>query len=48
MLQVSGIWYRKVIVTDRNITEPKSHVEEFPFVVRALEKGNMEVTVFYM
>ncbi|KAM7316705.1 hypothetical protein ACRRTK_024436 [Alexandromys fortis] len=45
---VSGIWYRKVIVNDRNITEQKSHVEQFPFMVRALEKGNMEVMVFYM
>lgn len=47
-LQVTGIWYRKVIVNDRNITERKSHVEEFPFVVRALEEGNMEVRVFFM
>nr|XP_048288234.1 odorant-binding protein 2b [Myodes glareolus] len=45
---VTGIWYRKVIVNDRNITERKSHVEEFPFVVRALEEGNMEVMVFFM
>ncbi|XP_005346787.2 odorant-binding protein 2b [Microtus ochrogaster] len=45
---VSGIWYRKVMVSDRNITEQKSHVEEFPFVVRALEKGNMLVTMVFM
>ncbi|KAL6034293.1 hypothetical protein STEG23_015035 [Scotinomys teguina] len=45
---VSGIWYRKAIVDDINITEWKRSREEFPFVVRDLGEGNMEITSVYM
>ncbi|XP_037060312.1 vomeronasal secretory protein 2-like [Peromyscus leucopus] len=44
----SGIWYLKATVKDLNSTEGKSPKEEFPFAVRTLENGNMEVMVVSM
>ncbi|XP_059115109.1 vomeronasal secretory protein 2-like [Peromyscus eremicus] len=38
----------KATVNDLNSTEWKSPKEEFPFVVRVLEKGNMEVMTVSM
>ncbi|XP_063140897.1 vomeronasal secretory protein 2-like isoform X2 [Rattus norvegicus] len=42
---VSGTWYKKAIVYDVNSPELIS-MEEFPFVVRMLHKGSMEVTIY--
>ncbi|XP_042133059.1 vomeronasal secretory protein 2-like [Peromyscus maniculatus bairdii] len=44
----SGTWYLKATVKDLNSTEWKNPKEEFPFVVRALENGNMEVMAVSM
>lgn len=38
----------KATVKDLNSTEWKNPKEEFPFVVRALENGNMEVMAVSM
>ncbi|KAL1763156.1 hypothetical protein HispidOSU_003571, partial [Sigmodon hispidus] len=47
---VSGTWYIKAIVSEglQNITEWKIPTVEYPFVVRSLEKGNMQITTVHM
>ncbi|XP_076793777.1 vomeronasal secretory protein 2-like isoform X2 [Arvicanthis niloticus] len=46
---MSGIWYHKAIVNDLNITELRPmKIQKFPLVVRALQKGNMEVTLTFL
>ncbi|ERE71110.1 vomeronasal secretory protein 2 [Cricetulus griseus] len=45
---VSGTWYRKATVSNVNITESERPMEEFPFVMRTLEKGKIEITVTTM
>ncbi|XP_051039828.1 vomeronasal secretory protein 2-like [Phodopus roborovskii] len=45
---VSGTWYKKATVINLNTTKLKRPKEEFPFVVRTLEKGNIEITITAM